>query len=120
MAKRDASNFSGLPALMRGEGFIGKPVELTGASISLNLKVPGIRIVMSEPVAEDLQTGPVKLLDFALQQLNLGHAISLAGVIQDNKTLSFAVLAPIELTMRSAARAIKVSPPLRAAAEALS
>lgn len=83
--KRDASNLSGLAALMRGEGFIGEFIKLAGASIPLDLEVPCVRVVVPEPVAEDLQTGPVKLFDLALQQLNFGHALSLAGVIQDNK-----------------------------------
>lgn len=84
--KRDASNLPGLPAPMRGEGFIGELVELARTSIPLDLEVPGVRVVIPEPVAESLQTVAVELLDFALQQLNFGHALSLAGVIQDNKT----------------------------------
>ena len=61
----DASKLSRLAALMRGKSFLGELVELAGASIPLNLEVPGIRVVMLKPIAESLQTGPVKLLNFA-------------------------------------------------------
>ncbi|OGR60320.1 MAG: hypothetical protein A2X36_07995 [Elusimicrobia bacterium GWA2_69_24] len=71
---------------MRGKSFLGELIELAGASITLNLEIPSIRIIMSEPVAENLQTSSIKLLDFAFQQLDLGHTPSLAGVFQNGKT----------------------------------
>jgi len=85
LVRLDASKLSSLAALMRGESFLGELVELARSNIPLNLEVPGIRVIMPEPVPESLQAGPVKLLDFALQQLNLGHPLSLARVILDNK-----------------------------------
>ena len=84
--KRDVSKLSRLAVLMGGKSFLGELVELASASIPLNLEVPGIRVVMLEPIAESLQTSPIKLLNFAFQQLNLGHTLSLAGVFPDGKT----------------------------------
>lgn len=86
--KRDASKFSGLTASMSGESFSGELVEFASASIPLDLEIPGIRVVMLEPIAEFLQTGSIQLLDFSLEQLNLCHILSLAGVFPDNKTPS--------------------------------
>lgn len=67
LMKRDASKFSGLAALVRGKSFLGELAELASASIPLNLEVPGVRVVMLEPIAESLQAGPVKFFNFAFQ-----------------------------------------------------
>ena len=85
LAMRDASKFSRFAALMRGKSFPRELVEFPDASIPLNLEIPCIRIVPLEPIAESFQARPIKLLNFAFQYLNFGHAFSLAGVVPDRK-----------------------------------
>ena len=67
LVKSDASKLSRLAVLMCGKSFLGELVELSGASIPLNLDVPGVRVVTLEPIAESLQARPVKLPNFAFQ-----------------------------------------------------
>lgn len=52
LMKRDASKLARLSALVRGKRFLGELGELSNASIALNLEIPGIRVVILEPIAE--------------------------------------------------------------------
>ena len=62
---------------MCGECFLREFIKLTGARVLLNLEIPGVGIKAAEPVSKSFETGPIQLLNFALQQLNFGHSMSL-------------------------------------------
>lgn len=62
---------------MSGECFLREFIKLAGACVLLNLEIPGVGIIPTEPVSKSLETGPIQFLNFALQQLNFGHSMSL-------------------------------------------
>lgn len=74
---RSVSKGPSFSALMSGQGILCERIELAGSYVLLNLKIPGVRVVAVEPVSKRLETGLIQLFDFALQQLNLGHGMSL-------------------------------------------
>lgn len=74
---RSASKSPSFAAFVGGKGILCDLIELAGAHILLDLNIPGVRVIAAEPVSKCFETGPIQLFDFALQQLNLGHLVSL-------------------------------------------
>ena len=74
---RSASKSPSFSALVGGQGIFFEIIELAGAHVLLNLDIPGVRVKAVEPVSKHLKTGFIQLFDFTLQQLNLGHLVSL-------------------------------------------
>lgn len=75
---RSASKGPSLSALVGGQGILCELIELAGANVLLDLEIPGVGVKAVKPVSKRLETGLIQLFDFPLQQLNLGHLISLA------------------------------------------
>ena len=74
---RSASKCPAFAAFVSSQGFLRERVKLAGAGVLLDLMIPGIRVIPSEPISKCLEIGPIEFFDFALQQLNFGHFISL-------------------------------------------
>ena len=62
---------------MSGQGFLRKFIQFASACVALDLEIPGVRIVPAEPVPKCFEAGPIQFLDFAFQQLNFCHLMSL-------------------------------------------
>src|SRR5208282_3604607 len=65
---------SGPSGFMVGQSGFGKPVQLSGAGVCLDLPVPFVCVIFSEPVAKRKELRAIELLDFAVQFLDLRHA----------------------------------------------
>jgi hypothetical protein len=72
-----ASKCPGFAAFVSSQSFLREFIKLAGASVLLDLLIPGIRVIPSEPISKCLEIGPIEFFDFTLQQLNFGRFVGL-------------------------------------------